>query len=94
VKTFVILLLSGILILVLAVTNPNKADYVTWSEEQIKEDAGVLTTIGASLMGEQYIKEHTNYRNFVLFSTYKTEYNKQTIHVIGIVGSFFIYKES
>jgi DNA-binding MltR family transcriptional regulator len=94
VKTIVLLFLTGVLILVLAVTNPDKADYVKWSEEQLTEDAGPLTNIGVSLLGEKYIKNNTNYRNFLLFSIYETEYNNQTIHVIGIFESFFIYKQT
>lgn len=90
-KTMMIILLTAVLVVVLALTNPGMEEYIAWSSDQAEEDGSLLTEIAFPLIGEDYIKENTHFRNFILCSFYETEYNEQTVKVAGVAGNFFVY---
>jgi hypothetical protein len=82
-KYFAIAALLFILIL-MATTNPNKADYEVWIADQITKEEGALV----GWIAKPVFSANTEKHDFVFFSVYKTKLDKTEITTFGAFNHF------
>lgn len=79
------------IILLMAFTNPTKAEYVDWASNKLNEAVGednTLASIGIELFGNSVISSTTNKKSLLIGSLFTTTYEEQEVKVIGIFGNF------
>ena len=93
-KIFALTVIIFVLVIA-AVTNPTKVDYVTWMKEKvIKESNNMLVTGAVSLLGNSLIESTTTSQNLVFFSIFNTNINGQNSKVVGLFHNFIPLKFS
>lgn len=90
-KKVMILISVVALLIVMAISNPNKTEYINWLKTQVVEqnnDDMLLQGIVA-LAGEPIINSATKIHNYVFLSVYHTNLSDiGEINVIGVFGNF------
>ena len=90
-KKVMILISVVALLIVMAISNPNKTEYINWLKAQVvgqNNDDMLLQGIVA-LAGEPIINYATNIHNYVFLSVYNTNLSDiGEINVIGVFGNF------
>jgi hypothetical protein len=83
-------IIFGLLIL-LAVTNPSKADFVAWAEQQAVEQSDGLIEKGlAYLAAGTWADSLTNTKDYLIVSTYTMLMpNGEEMTFVGVLGKFF-----
>ncbi|MGH8474930.1 MAG: DUF4359 domain-containing protein [Methylococcales bacterium] len=91
-----IIALIGIIIL-LTVTNPKLETYEQFVDQQIKietrkQQDPLANVIGSLFSGlaTNFVIQQTVRQDFVLFSTYDTQFDDEHLKVIGLLNNFFI----
>ncbi len=90
-KNFMIFL---ILVLVaatfLAITNPNKDEFISWGVQEMQADSETdFEKILEGVVGEQVLKVKTTRKNYVIFSIYTVDNDGDNVKYIGIIEQFF-----
>lgn len=83
-----VILILGIIIILLAVTNPSKNEYVQYMGDQMSAQGDLWSKIGMAVVGKSMINQHTTDRNYVVFSLFESRLNGKTIEVLGILKQF------
>jgi len=79
------------MVLLLAMTNPKKPDYVSWTKDQtIAKSSDFLEKTITALLVPTMVENNTEISNFVLFTTFTTNVGAQEIKVIGIFNNFIV----
>lgn len=86
-KIFAIVILF--LLILAAITNPTKPEYVTWLKEKAIQDSNnALSTGVISLLGGSLIDSGTAPKNFVFFTIFTTNISGENAKVIGLFHNF------
>ncbi|MCK6077936.1 DUF4359 domain-containing protein [Paenibacillus silvae] len=81
----------GVILVLLAVTNPSKEDYAKWVvHSSIEESSNEWVNAGINLLGGPVIQGVTTQRNLVVASIFKMELGIETTSVLGFGKRFFI----
>lgn len=87
-KVFILIIFLFIVVL-LAVTNPQKTDYVNWAiERETNQSQDILSKGVINLLGKPLIEQFTVKEDYVLFSIYTTNFDGNGIKTIGILKNF------
>jgi hypothetical protein len=90
---FAALILFALLLIILAITNPSKGDYVSWlKEEAISRSDNSLEQGMIEVLGAAVIDASTETSNFVVFSVFETNLGNNTIIAIGVANNFIPIK--
>jgi hypothetical protein len=84
-------IIAAILIIILmAMTNPTKEEYVAWAQEQAMEQSeGFIQKESTSLFGESHVRDSTSDNDYVVLTIFKTKIDKEnTVTTIGIFKNF------
>lgn len=67
------LLVLAVVLVVLAVTNPTRAEYIEWAKEEAlaSEDSGIARFL-VSTLGGPVLESATEARNYVFFSLFRS----------------------
>lgn len=84
VKLLIMIVVVGLLIILLAVTNPSRSEFAAWAVQRSEEDAHPLTEVITSALGEPLIESRTTRQNYIIFSLF--EYDDTV--TVGILGNF------
>gem|GEM_PF-1906748 len=77
------------IILLMAITNPNKDTYTNWVKEQyISQNQNVNAKSLVALVGKEIINTSTKSSDFVVFSYYQTQVDGKDIKAIGVLKNF------
>ncbi|MET3697129.1 hypothetical protein SAMN05877753_1058 [Bacillus oleivorans] len=83
------IILLGILIILMVITNPSKIEYVDWAKEQIKEQSTYeVVDWGIELLAPNLLEGATKAHNYVIFSVFKTTIMDDTITTVGLFKNF------
>ncbi|PZT55630.1 hypothetical protein [Paenibacillus silvae] len=84
-------IIIGVILLLLAVTNPSKDDYAKWVvHSSIEESSNEWVNAGISLLGGPVIQGITTQKNLVFASIFKMDIGIETTSVLGFGKRFFI----
>jgi hypothetical protein len=84
---------ATILILLMVFLNPGQDKYVSWVGDRLKEEKGILTSIGIDYVAKPIISTSTTKRDFVLFTVYHTNIvTDKDIITLGIMNQFIPIK--
>jgi hypothetical protein len=93
-KKFIIFIAMILIAFSAILTNPKKEDYVTWLKETaVKQstnslEKGLVSFLGGPLLGT------TQTHNYVFFTIYDTNIDKDNIKVIGVFNNFIPIAET
>lgn len=74
----------------LAITNPNKEDFISWGVEKMQaESESDIEKILEGVVGEQVLRAKTARKNYVIFSIYTVDSGEEDIKYIGVIEQFF-----
>lgn len=81
------------ILLVAILTNPSSTDYKNWVKQiELKQIHNSREKEFVSVFGNSIIKNSTTSKNYFIFSTYDTVFDKKSkIRVIGIFNNFIVY---
>ncbi|UOF89974.1 DUF4359 domain-containing protein [Fodinisporobacter ferrooxydans] len=83
-----LVLIFGILIL-LAITNPAKTEYVSWIKEKAMEKSNSMLQKGlVSLLGDKMFENATKTQNYGVFTIFETDLEGSRVQVLGIFHNF------
>jgi hypothetical protein len=86
-KTIIII---GLLAIIMALTNPTKAEYVEWvTTEMKKQSDNFLTDWGIDYFAPNHIDKNTTVEDYVIFTVYKTNFDEETVTTLAIFKNFF-----
>lgn len=90
-KSYTALLVTLFVLGLAAFTNPSKDEYIAWmKEEALRKSDGLLEKGLISLLGNTIVESSTTTNNFVFFSTFTTNINRDfRLKAIGIFRNFF-----
>ncbi|KAA0542582.1 DUF4359 domain-containing protein [Bacillus sp. BGMRC 2118] len=88
--------ISGIIVVMLLTMiflNPGQDKYVSWVGDRLKEEKGILLSIGIDYVAKPIISTSTTKKDFILFSVYHTHIvsDKEMI-TLGIFNQFIPIK--
>jgi hypothetical protein len=73
--------------------NPGQDKYVSWIGDRLKEEKGILTSIGIDYVAKPIISTSTTKKDFILFSVYQTNIvTDKDIITLGIMNQFIPIK--
>lgn len=84
------LIIYAFLLVIMAVTNPSKADYVSWVKEKAAIKVNSPLKLGLNTFVVQpIIESSTTSNNYIFFSIYKTTFGtNNNEQVLGIFNNF------
>jgi len=86
----VALILAVCTVVVLAATNPSKAEYVAWlKDEAVAQESSLLAKGLAAVILPIVVDTCTVARNYVLFTVFTTSLDGSTVKCLGILRHFF-----
>lgn len=80
-----------ILLVVMALTNPSKQEYISWVKEQaiVQSGSDNLEKDFISFFGSPFIDSATTTKRYIFFSIYETKFDANThIEVVGALNLF------
>jgi hypothetical protein len=79
-----------LIVVVLAVSNPSKAEYVEWfKSEGLKQYAtDPLSKLLIGTLGGPLIESYTSVQNYVVFSVFRTSLDSRPVMVVGVLHNF------
>ncbi|MBR2564902.1 MAG: hypothetical protein IKE29_09780 [Paenibacillus sp.] len=84
-------IIIGFILVLLAITNPSKDDFVKWVvNSSIEESSNEWVNAGISLLGGPVINGVTTQQDLVFVSIFKMELGLETTSVVGFGKRFFI----
>lgn len=88
--------ISGILVAMIVMMiflNPGQDKYVSWVGDRLKEEKGILLSIGIDYVAKPIISTSTTKKDFIVFSVYHTHIvsDKEMI-TLGIFNQFIPIK--
>ena len=90
---FAAFMLFTLLIVIFAITNPSKGDYISWlKEEAISRSNNYLEQGMIEVLGAAVIEASTETRNYIVFSVFETNLGNSTIIAIGVANNFIPIK--
>lgn len=89
-RSFITPIIITLLLLTMAITNPNKEEYTNYIKEKvIQESKGDILVTGITmLLGKPLIENTTTTTNFILFSVFTTNIDNNEIAFLGIFKNF------
>lgn len=80
-----------LVIIILAISNPSKSEYVSWLKSRLMEDLEsdnpIVMTL-TSIVGGPLIETSTSTRNYAVFSVFETKVGSESIRILGILRNF------
>lgn len=81
------------MVVAMILLNPGQDKYVTWIGDRLKEEKGILLSIGIDYVAKPIISTSTTKRDFILFSIYHTHIvSDKEIITLGICNQFIPIK--
>ncbi|MED1206044.1 DUF4359 domain-containing protein [Heyndrickxia acidicola] len=87
-------LLAGVVLLVMLLTNPSKDEYVQWLTDKAKEKSNnSLVNAGIQLLGPHIFSAVTKEDNWLFISYYDTKIQNHEIKALGLFKHFIPLSE-
>lgn len=95
-KKIFFVIIIGFILVIAAVTNPSKENFVIWAKGQLKSQSNNgLVNMGIEVFGDGVINSVTNTQNYVFFSVYDSKIsNSNEVKVLGIFNNFIPLSKS
>jgi hypothetical protein len=85
--------LVSVLIFLMVFLNPSQDKYVSWVGDRLKEEKGILVSIGVDYVAKPIIATSTTKKDFILFTIYHTNIvTDKDIITLGIMNQFIPIK--
>lgn len=85
------LIILGFVLVLLAVTNPTKENFVEWVVKEASEEAdSEWVAAGIDLLGGPIIKNATTQQDFIFVSVFNLGIGTEKVSFLGLGKSFFI----
>ncbi|MFZ3590592.1 DUF4359 domain-containing protein [Bacillus sp. DJP31] len=92
-KRYVFGVITSILVVIMVFFNPGQDKYVSWVAERIKEDKGILVSIGVDYLAKPIIASSTTKNDYFFFSVYHTNLlSDKDIITLGVMNQFIPIK--
>ncbi len=94
VKFLITIVLILLLALGMAMTNPDKDDFVNWAVEEFQEnsDSGLEALLGG-VIGRPVLTIATTREDYFIFSIYRVANTEEEAVFLGVFKKFFSFKE-
>lgn len=89
-------IISGVILILLAATNPTRAEYVSWIKDHImNQTTNELQKGLITVFADVYIQSATTRSNYIIFSIYKTHRDDSSyVKTVGILRNFIPIQSS
>jgi hypothetical protein len=88
-RTIIGLVIAGFFLVMLAVTNPGKDEYVSWINEEVAQSEGGMLEKGLfAVFGNMVMEQTTESTDYILFSVYRTTIDGEGMTAVGVLNRF------
>jgi hypothetical protein len=88
-KRYVIGGIGAVLVLLMVLLNPGQDQYVSWVADHLKEEKGILVSIGVDYVAKPIISTSTTKKDFFFFTVYHTNLlTDKDMITLGIMNQF------